>query len=140
MTARLESTGEVTIVYLSGFLDYESSSAFRRLCLEKLLSSRVVFDLRELSFVGSSGISTFLETFKDFREGAAFLPRFSNVGTEFRRLFHSSQLMGNEFFSSEEGAINSFYQSVDPVEFPQLIDSDTSDIEDVESTDTTESH
>jgi anti-anti-sigma factor len=62
MEAKFAVRGEVLIVELNGRLDFETSEPFRKTCMEKLVSEKVVFDLRNLNFVGSLGLTDFVAT------------------------------------------------------------------------------
>ncbi len=73
-----------------GCLDFESTAPFRKTCLERLLAEPVVFDLKNLNFVGSLGLTDFVDTLdhmaRQSRRGvkfcglsSEFLPRQSSV-------------------------------------------------------------
>lgn len=105
MNATVEDLGDVTIISLFGFLDFESVVPFRNYCLTQLVNKRVIFDMKGLNFVGSSGITAFLDTMRDYRGMAPAQPRFCGVGTEFKRLFATAHLAGLELFESPNAAI-----------------------------------
>lgn len=105
MQARVEDMGDVVVVSLLGFLDFESVDPFRKYCLTQLVNKRVIFNLCELNFVGSSGITTFLETMKQYRVLAPLQPRFCGLSSEFKRLFAMAHLAGLEVFETPELAI-----------------------------------
>lgn len=131
MTAKINYEGDVAIVYLAGYLDFESSSAFRHLCLGQLMNRKVVFDFKNLRFVGSCGISSFLETFRDYTEQSPHRPRFSAVGSEFRRLFMASQLVWAEIFENEQDAAVAFQRpDVVPAALAQGFEEDIQEWED----------
>jgi anti-anti-sigma factor len=108
MQANFAKQSGVVVVELKGRLDFESSGPFRRTCLEKLLSERVVFDLRHLNFVGSLGLKDFVETLDVMVQKSGRGVRFCGVSSEFRRLFEASGLSGHEIYESPEKAIQSF--------------------------------
>ena len=54
--AKIRKDGDITVVELKGRLDFETAEPFRETCSDVLTNSKVVFNLSELSFVGSSGI------------------------------------------------------------------------------------
>ncbi|MBX9767395.1 MAG: STAS domain-containing protein [Bdellovibrionales bacterium] len=105
MRAMIKTLGAVTVVHLEGYISFESTQPFRKVCLQHLLDKEVVFDFRSLSFVGSCGIQDFLGVLREHRERATFVPRFSGVGVEFRRLLGLAQLNGIEIYQNEEMAI-----------------------------------
>lgn len=93
---------------LKGFLDFEIAETFRKNCLENLSGYKVIFNLRELSFVGSSGITPFVEMLSQFSKTNVVRPKFCEMTSEFRRLFLSSQINEYEIFDDELGAMKSF--------------------------------
>src|SRR6478672_6903198 len=107
MRANYAKRGGVVVVELSGKLNFESTVPFRRTCLEKLLSERVVFDLKHLNFVGSLGLKDFVETLDFMSAQSNAGVKFSGVSSEFRRLFEASGLQGKEIYESTEKAIQS---------------------------------
>ncbi|MGE0526088.1 MAG: STAS domain-containing protein [Bdellovibrionales bacterium] len=101
----------VVIVELKGRLDLETSEPFRKTCLEKLVSERVVFDLKALNFVGSLGLKDFVHTLDEMTRQSGPGVRFCGVSSEFRRLFEASGLAGQVFFESRDQAIQSLLVS-----------------------------
>lgn len=111
MEARFAVRGEVVVVELNGRLDFESTDPFRRTCREKLVSEKVVFDLRNLNFVGSLGVTDFVSALDDLARNTRRGVRFCGVGVEFRRLFEASGLPVQDIFDTQEKAIQSFFSS-----------------------------
>ncbi len=93
---------------LKGFLDFEVAETFRISCLQNLAGYKVIFNLKELSFVGSSGITPFVEMLSQFSKSNNVRPKFCEMTSEFRRLFLSSQINEYEIFEDELGAMKSF--------------------------------
>lgn len=108
MEAKFGVCGSVVVVELKGRLDFETSEPFRRTCLEKLVAEQVVFDLKNLNFVGSLGLKDFVETLDSMAQNSRQGVKFCGVSTEFRRLFEASGLAGQEIYESREKAIQSF--------------------------------
>lgn len=109
MRARLEirETG-ITIVHLGGRLDVESAAMFRDACLSStsaLLNQKVVFDFSQLSFVGSTGILTFLEAIQKFSNINVEGCKFSSVGSEFRKVFAATPLQTIGIYENSELAV-----------------------------------
>ena len=82
MRIEITRVEDVAIVHLEGHLNFETTEPFRRNYLEKLGSTKVIFHFGNLQFVGSSGISLFLELIKDFSHKTQQKPKFCNVGSE----------------------------------------------------------
>lgn len=111
MEACFAVSGGVVVVELKGRLDFETSEPFRRTCMERLVQEKVVFDLKNLSFVGSLGLKDFVETLDSMAQKSNRGIRFCGVSSEFRRLFEASGLAGQEFFESRDKAIQSLLGS-----------------------------
>lgn len=108
MEAKIIQAHDITVVKLKGFLDFEIAEAFRINCLKNLTGYKVIFNLRELSFVGSSGITPFVEMLSEFSKTNEVKPKFCEMTSEFRRLFVSSQISEMEIFEDELGAMKAF--------------------------------
>lgn len=111
MQARVSQEGDVVVVHLLGKIDLESAAQFRKICIEKFAQSQVVFNFQNLSFVGSTGILPFLETMQAFKKANSRGFKFSNVGTEFRRLFAATPLHDVLIFENFQLASRSFIES-----------------------------
>jgi len=112
MEAKIEVRNQVVVVELNGRLDFETAEPFRRTCLQHLVSERVVFDLRNLNFVGSLGLKDFVSTLDDLTRQSQPGVRFCGVSSEFRRLFEASGFPAQDIFESQEKAIQSFVRSI----------------------------
>lgn len=128
MKTVIRRIGDTVIVALDGRLDFETYAPLReqlaRLIPAELKGesivgpvssdaapgpTKIIFNLKNLEFVGSSGISSFVQTLKEFNEQMTVRPKYCNVRNEFKRIikaFDESALF--EFFDSEEGAKQSF--------------------------------
>ena len=111
----IKTLGAVTVVNLQGYISFESTEPFRKVCREHLLEKEVIFDFSALSFVGSCGIQDFLGVLREHRETAMTPARFSGVGPEFRRLLGLANLHGTEIYPSEEMALLRVQPDVVPV-------------------------
>ena len=92
MKAQVETREDVVVVSISGCLNYEALDAFRVHCKRLVTGKRVVINLDGLNFVGSSGITDFVDTLVDMRQTADGQLTLCGVGSEFRRIFSSSPL------------------------------------------------
>jgi anti-anti-sigma factor len=100
--------GDVVIVRLCGRLDIEAAQNFREACVSYLTDKKVVFNFRELSFVGSSGIVPFLEAMQRLGLLSKSGFKFCLVGSEFRKVFAASPLGHIEIYESEMAATAAF--------------------------------
>lgn len=119
MKVMIEDQAGVLVIHLSGRINYESLETFQATCTKHLHDKKVVFNMAELSFVGSFGITPFVETVTHLYSEQPENFRFCGVGSEFRRVFESSEVSGIEIFDSSEGARASFFQ---PAPMPTMIE------------------
>lgn len=128
MRAMVRTEQDVTFVQLVGYMDMESVSYFRKYCSEKLNGQKVVINMTQLSFVGSSGIFNFMEVLRELR-GSEATPsnlRLCGGGPEFRRIFQLGNLIGTGMFEDELIAARSFFEPnlvVDLVASPAVLES-----------------
>ncbi len=126
MEAQIVKEGDVTIVSLQGYLDFETTEPFRKTCFQKLFNQSVIFDLRNLNFVGSSGLTSFLEVLRDFKIKNAQPVKFCGLSQEFRRLFWASEMNEMEVYEDGPTAYASFYQPMRQIPRIQYVDLDAS--------------
>ncbi len=118
MKTHIKKKGDTLVVSMDGRLDFETHVPLRE-DLSKLLrntktdsvATKIIVNLENLEFVGSSGISSFVQTLKDFTTEAPTRPRYCNVRSEFKRIikaFDEEELF--EFFENEDRARKSFDQ------------------------------
>lgn len=108
MRAEITKNGEITIVALTGQISFDTITPFRDHCMNKLKGEKVVFDLGQLNFVGSIGITSFFEIIKDVVESKALEPKFCNVKSEFHKLFTAWFANNVEIYEQKEHAIHAF--------------------------------
>ena len=108
MDAKVENRDGIFVVSLSGKMDFESADSLKAKCLQRFSETDVIFNLRELSFVGSSGITPFLELLQALSQNLG--PRFKicSVGNEFLRLFESEATGGIEIYRDLSDAQRAF--------------------------------
>lgn len=108
MQAKIRKDGDVTVVELQGRLDFETAEPFRETCQDILSNSKVIFNLSQLSFVGSSGIGAFVNTLREFSKNSPVPPKFCSVKSEFKKVFGASEEMQFQIFEDEKAALSSF--------------------------------
>ncbi len=110
MKAFIRKNKGIFVVDLKGEIDFASTQPFHQVCLENLSEKNIVFNLQELSFVGSDGLSSFMQTMKHLDTISSL--KFCCVGSEFRRVFANHEKMKEmPIYDDEEEATNSFHQS-----------------------------
>ena len=100
--------GGVIVVHLKGEVDLDSSEPFYETCMRKLPQKNIVFNLKDLNFVGSNGLSSFLNTVKDLGKCAQL--KFCCVGSEFRRMLATGDIQDHHIFEDERSATLSFQE------------------------------
>jgi anti-sigma B factor antagonist len=110
MQAKIRKDGDITVVELKGHLDFETAEPFRETCHDILANSKVVFNLNELSFVGSSGIGAFVNTLREFSRNNPVAPRFCAVRSEFKKVFKATDDDAFKVFEDEKSAVVSFVE------------------------------
>jgi anti-anti-sigma factor len=118
MRTNIKKNGDTIVVSMDGKLDFETNVPLRE-DLGKLIrqtktdtvAKKIIFNLENLEFVGSSGISSFVQTLKDFNSAAPNKPAYCNVKSEFKRVIKAfDETDAFEFFENEERARKSFDQ------------------------------
>lgn len=111
MDAKVENRDGVYVVSLSGQMDFESADSLKTQCLKNFLHCEVIFNLRELNFVGSSGITPFLELLSELSRTSGSKFKICSVSSEFMRLFEGGTTDGIEIYRDVQDAHRSFYFS-----------------------------
>ena len=101
-----KNTNDVLIVDLKGEVDFASAEPFYQTCMSELSKKNIVFNLKKLSFVGSDGLSSFMNTIKDLRKKSKL--QFCCVGSEFQRVFADSEIKDVAIYEDEQSAANAF--------------------------------
>jgi len=120
MKTQVEKKGDTLVVSVDGRLDFETYVPLKER-LFKLIETgtdsvpkKIIFNFENLEFVGSSGISAFVQTLKDFNASSPTKPRYCNVKSEFRKIikaFDEAEVF--EFYETEERAQKSFDPPLD---------------------------
>ena len=100
MKAFIRETNENDIIIdLKGEIDFASAKSFHQVCMTELAKKNIVFNLKKLHFVGSDGLSSFIDTIKDLRTKSSL--QFCGVGSEFRKVFADSEIKDIDMFEDE---------------------------------------
>ena len=111
MQAEFEMVDGIMVIHLKGRLSYEWAGVFRLSCRQQLMRrqcAKIVFNLSQLSFVGSSGINEFLATITELSSKDSSQIKFCGVATEFQRIFQASPLKDIEIYENDKKARLSF--------------------------------
>lgn len=116
MKTRIKKTGDTIVIRMEGKLGHEEQEPFRTNLSKLAFHSqkdeaplKFIFDLENLEFVGSTGISSFIQILKEFNGDIPTKPRYCNVSSEFQKIikaFDQNNLF--EFYDDQEIAKKSF--------------------------------
>ena len=118
MKTQIKKIGDTMVVSMDGRLNFEAQEPLRQ-DLTRLVGQtkrdtvpqKIIVDLGNLEFVGSSGISAFVQTLKEFNQRAPTKPRYCNVSSEFKRVMKAFDESGQfDFYDNEGKARESFEQ------------------------------
>ena len=121
MKTQIKRNGDTVVVSIDGKIDYETQVPLKDE-LQRLAKNthtrtdstptKVIFNLKNLEFVGSSGISNLVQTLKDFNTRSEVKPRYCHVRSEFQKIIKAfDEEQGFEIFDTEERARSSFEQN-----------------------------
>ncbi|OFZ18562.1 MAG: hypothetical protein A2Z20_10580 [Bdellovibrionales bacterium RBG_16_40_8] len=108
MEARVENFNGIFVVNLIGQMDFESADSLKQRCLKNFADQAIIFNLQKLNFVGSSGITPFLELLTELSKVAGSRFKICSVGNEFLRLFEVGAVDGIEIYRDVNEAQRAF--------------------------------
>lgn len=108
MDIKLILDGEITILSLSGRIEIEKTQNFRKVCEQKFKNKKVVFCMKNLNFVGSSGIQNFFSAIDQLNTDPQFNVKIAGLNPDFQRIFNFSACANLQMHESIEGALQSF--------------------------------
>ena len=108
MDVKLILDGEITIISLSGRIEIEKTQNFKKACEDNFKDKKVVFCMKNLTFVGSSGIQNFFGIINELNTDPHFNLKISGLNPDFQRLFNFSACANLQMHESIEGALQSF--------------------------------
>ena len=79
------------VVSFSGFLDFESVDQFKNTISKLKFENKLVFDFKDLEFVGSMGIKGFVDSINLFYSKHEGKVSFKGVNSDFKKIFSSYQ-------------------------------------------------
>lgn len=110
MSVRVEDRSGLSVCYIDGEIDINSSPAIKK-SFDKLISSKtpkIVINLAKVSYVDSSGLATLVEILKNMRSYGGKM-RLTNLSPKVKNLFEITKLEKLfEIMADEETAISNF--------------------------------
>ena len=101
-----KNNNNVFVIDLKGEVDFASAEPFYDTCMNKLSKKNIIFNFKNLSFVGSDGLKSFMSTMKDLKQKSSL--QFCCVGSEFRRVFAESEINDIAICENEQSATANF--------------------------------
>lgn len=105
MEAKLKRIGDVAVIQVSGPLEILSTQILKKNCESQLRNEKIIFNLSQTAFVGSTGIQLFLETLRSFGQRETWDLPVVGAGSEFRRIIQNSEIPHVTFFEKESEAL-----------------------------------
>jgi len=114
MRVELREKGGVTLIDLSGALDYESLDRFTKgmeafLTNEKIrVNKKVIINMQRLDFFGSTGLTEFITAIQNLHSKHNNL-RYCGIDSSFKKMMkYNLHNDGGFVFDNEEEAVQSF--------------------------------
>jgi len=115
MKTKFKFTQDAIYVNVEGLVDYETQAPFKE-NLDKILRKqktdetprKIIFDFENLEFVGSSGITSLVQTLRDFNTLCDEKPVYQNLKSEFQKIFKAFEgpqdfdFLENELFKKHK--------------------------------------
>lgn len=108
MEAKLSKVGEVTLLSLVGRLELEKAQKLKQICEASLAKDKLVFCMKELSFVGSSGIQYFFQFVREINKANPNGVKIAGLSPDFKRLLYYKSEELIEIHENVDGAVRSF--------------------------------
>lgn len=108
MEASVSREKDMIIISISGVLNFDKVYEFKKKSLAYFLEGKVVFCLDDLDFVGSTGMSSFVETLFEISQENSNGIALCGVGLEYMRLVEPYVGDQLKVFNSLESAKNFF--------------------------------
>lgn len=108
MKADLQKQGDVFVISIAGKLEIEQTQPFRTACVDKLMGKKIVFNMEQANFVGSTGLQPFLDTIAQIDQKNSFGLKIVGVKPEFRRVISNLETTKVSFHEDMNSAIGSF--------------------------------
>jgi len=114
MKARIKNTHESIIISLDGKVDYETQDEVCNLINRTVSQNqnrtdqsakKIVLNQKELEFVGSSGITQFVQSLKAIHQQSDIVPKYCGVRSEFKKIMKAFDET-NEFDFYDDEALS----------------------------------
>ena len=111
MNSKIKKIGDTIVGSVGGKLDYETQEPFKE-NLKKIATAtktdstptKVIFDMEGLEFVGSSGITQFIQTLKDFGQNTDQKAHILKASNEFKKVMRAFDEEQTFEFTEQDGS------------------------------------
>lgn len=108
MEVKILLDGDIAVVSLSGRIEIEKTQSFKKACQQNFKDKKIVFCMKNLSFVGSSGIQSFFGVLNDLNASRTMTAKIAGLNPDFQRLFNFTECSSLEVHENVENAMQSF--------------------------------
>lgn len=108
MQARINQKGEVIVVELTGKVEIEKTQVFKEALKVHLNDRKVVFHMKDLNFVGSTGIQSFFQILREFHMDPSCKIKIAGMKPDFKKLWLYNDTSNVEIHDNLESALMSF--------------------------------
>jgi len=110
MKAKIKQNSDILVLSLEGKIDYESQDDACALINKTIVKNKtdevpkqILVSMKELQFVGSAGITHFVEQLKKIHETTDVTPKYIGVKSEFQKIMKAFDAENEfEFFDDEK--------------------------------------
>lgn len=113
MNATIDWDKDIMVVQLSGTLDFDKAYEFREKGLKHFIKDKVILSLKDLDFVGSTGMSSFVQTLAEISLQNPNGLQVCNVSLEYMRMLEPHFNEKFQVFENVEDIKNSITQAND---------------------------
>ena len=108
MKATHKLIDDIDVIFLSGKLDLTGAEELNEVCINNFKGNKIIFSFEQLSFVGSTGITVFLDMVRVLRKLIDHPIKFTHLSSEYQKIFSANILEHYESFRSVQEAVISF--------------------------------
>jgi anti-anti-sigma factor len=109
MKARIKNTEASIIISIDGKVDYETHDEVCRIINSTISKNKenpgnrnVILNFKNLEFVGSSGITQFVQSLKSIQQNTDVIPKYCGVRSEFKKIMKAFDAATDfDFFDDE---------------------------------------
>jgi anti-anti-sigma factor len=109
MKARIRNTKASIIISIDGKVDYETQDEVCKIINSTISKNKenpgnrnVVLNFKNLEFVGSSGITQFVQSLKSIQQNTDVVPKYCGVRSEFKKIMKAFEAATDfDFFDDE---------------------------------------